>query len=548
MALLVVQTGTTGHRIPWTFYDLCAASASRSRHVHCPLWGNRLRQCFACCQGAVALREIDNVSRMASIRQRRPGAQQSSYDALVIGAGPNGLAAAITLARAGYAVRLYEAHPTVGGGARSAPLTLPGFVHDVCSAIYPLGVASPFFRTLPLAEHGLEWIYSPVALAHPFDDGSAAVLTRDLIATSETLGQDAAAYCKLMAPFVRNWDRLAETLLGPLRLPRHPFTMLRFGLQALRSASGLAESTFRDEPARALFAGLAAHAVMPLEHSLTAAFGLLLGILGHAIGWPIARGGAQQISNALASYFRSLGGEVLTTTPVDSLDDLPPARVVLCDIAPRQLLRLASHHLPPRYCRQLTRYRHGPGAFKVDWALDGAIPWAAAACAQAGTLHLGGTLREIAASERAAWNGEHAERPFVLLAQQSLFDPTRAPAGNHTAWAYCHVPNGSTEDMTERIERQIERFAPGFRKRILARHVLSPVRFEAYNPNYVGGDINGGVQDLWQLFTRPARRLIPYTTPLSWLYICSSSTPPGGGVHGLCGYFAAQAAIRRVLR
>ena len=476
----------------------------------------------------------------------RPGF--SSYDAIIVGSGPNGLAAAITLARAGYAVLVREAKDTIGGGARSAALTLPGFVHDVCSAIHPLGAGSPFFRTLPLAEHGLAWIQPPAALAHPFDDGTAAVLERDVTATSETLGPDATAYGQLMAPLVTAWEtKLSEAVLGPLQWPRHPLVLLRFGLRALRSARGLAERHFTGEPARAFFGGLAAHAIMPLERSLTAAFGLVLGILGHTVGWPLPRGGAQQITNALASYLRTLGGEIVTDAPVHALEDLPPARVVLCDVTPRQLLRLAGHHLPLSYRHQLARYRYGPGVFKIDWALDGPIPWTAAACARAGTLHLGGTLAEIATSERAAWYGRQAERPFVLVAQQSLFDATRAPAGKHTAWAYCHVPHASTQDMTERIERQIERFAPGFRDRILARSVLPPARLEHYNPNYIGGDINGGVQDLWQLFTRPALRRIPYTTPLPGVYICSSSTPPGGGVHGLCGYFAARAALLRSL-
>jgi phytoene dehydrogenase-like protein len=476
------------------------------------------------------------------------GSGFSAYDAIIVGSGPNGLAAAITLARAGYAVLVREAHETIGGGARSAALTLPGFVHDVCSAIHPLGAGSPFFRTLPLAEHGLEWIQPSAALAHPFDDGTAAVLERAITATSETLGSDATAYGQLMTPLVDAWAILEAAVLGPLQWPRHPLALLRFGRHALRSACGLAEGLFTGVRARAFFGGLAAHAIMPLERSPTAAFGLVLGILGHAIGWPLPRGGAQQITNALASYFRTLGGEIVTAAPVHSIDDLPPARAVLCDVTPRQLLRLAGHRLPGGYCRQLTRYRYGPAAFKVDWALAGPIPWAASACRRAGTVHLGGTLAEIAASERAAWYGKQAERPFVLVAQQSLFDMTRAPVGNHTAWAYCHVPNGSTADMTARIEDQLERFAPGFRDAVLARSVLPPAQLEQYNPNYIGGDINGGVQDLWQLFTRPARRLIPYTTPLPGLYICSSSTPPGGGVHGLCGYFAARAALRRTLR
>jgi phytoene dehydrogenase-like protein len=474
--------------------------------------------------------------------------QPATYDAIVVGSGPNGLAAAITLARAGCSVRVYEARDTIGGGVRSAALTLPGFVHDVCSAIHPLGMASPFFRTLPLAEHGLEWLQPPVALAHPFDDGTASLLVQSVESTGATLGEDAAAYQRLMAPLVATWEQLEDAVLGPLRWPRHPLPLLRFGWHAIRAARSLAEGWFTGMRAQAFFAGLAAHSIMPIERPLTAAFGLLLGILGHTVGWPLPRGGSQHISSALAAYFYSLGGEIITSTPVMCLDALPSARVVLLDLTPRQVLHLAGHHLPAGYRRQLERYRYGPAAFKVDWALDAPIPWAAPACARAATVHLGGTLAEIAASERAAWYGEDADRPYVLVAQQSVFDPTRAPAGKHTAWAYCHVPNGSTFDMTERIERQIERFAPGFRDCILARHIMPPAALQEYNANYIGGDINGGVQDLLQLFTRPALRLVPYATPLRGLYLCSSSTPPGGGVHGMCGYYAACAALRDAFR
>jgi phytoene dehydrogenase-like protein len=473
---------------------------------------------------------------------------RNTYDAIVVGSGPNGLAAAITLARAGRSVCVYEARDTVGGGARSAELTLPGFVHDVCSAIHPLGMASPFFRTLPLAEHGLEWVQPPAALAHPFDDGTAVLLERSVEATGRMLGQDAAAYRQLVAPVVAQWNKLEAGLLGPLRPPRHPLALLRFGLLAMRSAYGLAEGRFSGEPARGFFAGLAAHAIMPLERLPSAAFGLLLGMLGHVVGWPLPRGGAWRISEALASYLRDLGGEIRTGVPIASLDELPTARAVFCDVTPRQLLRIAGHRLPAAYRWQLQRYRYGPAAFKVDWALDGPIPWSAPGCMRAATVHVGGTLGEIAAAERAAWEGRPSCRPFVLVTQQSLFDPTRAPTGKHVAWAYCHVPNGSSFDMTERIEGQIERFAPGFRERILARSILPPGGIERYNPNNIGGDINGGVQDLWQLFTRPTIRLVPYATPAKGLYICSSSTPPGGGVHGMCGYFAARTALRRVLQ
>jgi phytoene dehydrogenase-like protein len=468
-----------------------------------------------------------------------------ALDAIVVGSGPNGLASAITLAQAGLSVRVYEARDNLGGGARSAELTLPGCIHDVCSAIHPLGFASPFYRTLPLGEHGLEWVHPPAALAHPFADGTAALLERSVELTAATLGEDAVAYRQLMTPFVADWSKLEDFLLGPLRWPRHPLLVLRFGWRAVRSAHRLAERWFSGERARGYFAGLAAHALMPLERLPTAAFGLLLGILGHVVGWPFPRGGAQRITDALASYFRTLGGEVVTGRPITSLDELPPARAVLLDVTPRQLLAIAGKQLPAAYRRRLERYRYGPAAFKIDWALDGPIPWQTPVCTRAATVHVGGTLAEIAAAERAAWQGEHSGRPFVLVAQQSLFDSTRAPPGKQVAWGYCHVPNGATFDMTESIERQIERFAPGFRDRVLARSVLTPTALEQYNANYIGGDINGGVQDLWQLFTRPTLQLVPYATPVQGLYLCSSSTPPGGGVHGLCGYYAARAALRR---
>ncbi len=470
---------------------------------------------------------------------------RASYDAVVVGAGPNGLAAAITLARAGRSVIVFEARGTVGGGCRSAELTLPGFVHDVCSAIHPMALASPFFRALPLEQYGLEWIQPPAALAHPLDDGSAAVLERSIEATGATLGEDAGRYYRLMAPIVANWDKIAEGVLGPLRIPHHPFALARFGLSAIRSSRGLAESRFKAAPARALFGGIAGHAMLELERPPGAAFGLVLAALGHVVGWPIPRGGSQKIADAMAAYLRSLGGEIVTGVEIESLETLPSASAILCDVTPRQLLRMAGRRLSPFYQRQLRHYRYGPGVCKVDFALDWPIPWEAEVCSRAGTVHLGGTLGEIAESERAVWKGEHAERPLVLLAQQSLFDSSRAPAGKHTAWAYCHVPSGSTRDVSDKIEEQIERFAPGFRARILAKSVVTAEKMERYNANYIGGDINGGVQDFWQLFTRPTIRLVPYATSAKGLYLCSSSTPPGGAVHGLCGYFAAQAAMRR---
>ena len=468
----------------------------------------------------------------------------SDYDAVVVGAGPNGLAAAIELARAGRSVLVREAAEVVGGGLRSDELTLPGFVHDVCSAIHPLAAASPFFRTLPLSEHGLEWIEPPVPLAHPLDEGEAVVLRRSVAETAEGLDADAGAYRRLFGPPVAAWDRLEDALLGPLlRVPRHPIALARFGLGALQPATTLARRRFRGEPARALFAGLAAHSILPLERPATASFGLVLGTTAHAVGWPLPRGGSQRIADGLASYLRSLGGEILTGAPVESLDELR-APTVLCDVGPRQLLRLAGDRLPRRYRRALERFPYGPGVFKLDWALSGPIPWAASECAQGGTVHLGGTLEEIAASERSPEDGETSERPFVLLAQPTLFDPSRAPEGRHTAWAYCHVPNGSTADLTDAIERQVERFAPGFRERILARSVLAPADLERRNPNLVGGDIAGGSNELRRLLARPALRPIPYSTPLEGVYLCSASTPPGGGVHGMCGYLAARAALR----
>jgi phytoene dehydrogenase-like protein len=470
----------------------------------------------------------------------------SRYDAAVVGSGPNGLAAAITLAQAGRKVVVFEGHDTPGGGMRSAELTLPGFVHDVCSAIHPLGVGSPFFRSLRLADYGLEWVYPPAAIAHPLDDAKAVLIERSVAATAAGLGRDGPAYRRLFEAQAAHWQALMAGVLGPLRVPRHPWALARFGAPALMPAASLARLLFRDDRARAVFAGMAAHAIMPLEWPLTSAFGQVLGILAHGVGWPMARGGSQRIADALVAYLKALGGEVVLGRPVTDVRELPDARLTLLDVAPRGLLRIAGACLPEGYRRKLAGYRYGPGVFKVDYALDGPIPWRAAECLRAGTVHLGGTLDEIAASERAVWRGEHPEHPFALLVQQSLFDPTRAPAGKHTAWAYCHVPNGSTVDMTGRLEAQIERFAPGFRNRILARSTRTAADLEQYNPNYVGGDINTGVQDWRQLFTRPVASLNPYATPVRGLYICSSATPPGGGVHGMCGYYAARAAERNL--
>lgn len=473
--------------------------------------------------------------------------KNGDYDAVIVGAGPNGLAAAIVVARAGRSVLVLEAADTPGGGARTLELTLPGFRHDVCSALHPLAVGSPFLSSLPLQEHGLEWIHPRYPVAHPLDDGSAAVLERDVDATADALAEDASAYRGLMSPLVRDWNKIANGTMGPLlRMPRNPIAMGRFGLKALRSARGFAQGWMRTEQGRALFAGIAAHSIIPLEFRGSAAAGLVLQAAGHAVGWPMPNGGAQSITDAMVSYLQSLGGEVVTGVPVKSLDDLPRSRIVLLDVGARQFAEMAQDRLPISYRRRLDGFQYGPGVFKMDWALDGPIPWAATECAGAGTVHLGGTLDEIAVAEAAVWRGEHPDMPFVLVAQPTMFDETRAPPGKHVAWAYCHVPNGSDVDMTERVEAQIERFAPGFKRRILARSVMPPSAIEAYNPNYVGGDIGGGANTLRQLFARPVSAFAPYRTPIDGVYLCSASTPPSAGVHGMCGYWAAKAALKRL--
>jgi phytoene dehydrogenase-like protein len=470
-------------------------------------------------------------------------------DAVVVGAGPNGLAAAIELARAGRSVLVCERSAHVGGGTATAELTLPGYLHDVCSAIHPLAVGSPFLRTLPLAAHGLEMVEPEVQAAHPLDGGRAAVLHRSVEATALGLGgRDGEAYAALVGPFAAAWDDLAEIVLGAPRPPRHPLLAARFARSGMRGSVGLANATFRGEGARSLFAGMGAHSMRPLERPPTAAFALVLLALGHAAGWPVARGGSQAIAEAMAAHLRSLGGEIRTGYEVRSTADLPRSRAVLFDVTPRQLLAICGGQLQRRYRAALGRYRYGPGVFKLDYALSAPVPWLAEECRRAGTVHVGGALHEIAAAEAAVARGGHPQRPYVLVAQQSLVDSGRAPAGCHTLWAYCHVPNGSAVDMTAAIEAQIERFAPGFGDVVLARSVRGPAAIEADNPNYVGGDINGGAADLRQVLARPVLRLSPYTTPNPRFFLCSSSTPPGGGVHGMCGHHAARAALRGVLR
>lgn len=470
------------------------------------------------------------------------------YDAVVVGSGPNGLAAAITLARAGCSVVVYEANATIGGGARSAELTLPGFLHDICSAVHPLAAGSPFFNTLPLEKHGLTWIHPEIPLAHPLDDGTAACLYRDIDVTAQRLSGDSSAYERLMKPLARNWESLSTEFLQPmLHWPQDPITLAHFGILALCPATLLAKLIFKGEPARALFAGIAAHSFLPLEAPVSSAFGLVLGLAGHAVGWPIARGGSQQISNALADHLRELGGRIEVNRPVEDLRDLPKSRAILLDVSVWEFLRIAGEQLPSRYRRRLERFRHAPGIFKIDYALSEPIPWKNEACRRAGTIHLGGTVDEIAAAERDVVRGKIPERPFVLLAQQSLFDETRAPHGQHTLWAYCHVPFNSGRDMSDRIESQIERFAPGFRDCVLARHKMPAPDLARSNRNLAGGDINGGAANLMQLIARPILSPTPYRTPLPGVYLCSASTPPGGGVHGMCGYHAARAVLSEVL-
>jgi phytoene dehydrogenase-like protein len=466
------------------------------------------------------------------------------YDAVVVGSGPNGLAAAIKLAEKGLSVLILEAKETPGGGVRTAELTLPGFLHDVCSAVHPLGYGSPFFKTLPLEKFGLEWIFSPIEMAHPFDDGSAALLYKSIDETAESLDEDKDVYKNLMNSLVEDWKKIEADIMGPIKFPSHPFTALKFGLKAIPSAETFSKRYFKGKKAEAFFAGLSAHSFSPLTNLITASFGLVLGIYGHLSGWPFPKGGSQNITKALVSYFESLGGKIQTGINVKSFKDIPSAKAVLFDITPRQLIKIAGNKLPLSYILRLEKYRYGAGAFKIDFALSEPVPFKNDHCRKSCTLHLGGWYKDIKESERRIWEGKSPEKPFTIAVQQSLFDSTRAPHGKHTLWAYCHVPESFDKDISDVLIRQIERFAPGFRDIILEKHIISPKDYEEYNPNYIGGDINGGVQDWRQLFTRPVISFSPYSTPAKGIYLCSSSTPPGGGVHGLCGFHAAKKVIK----
>ncbi len=468
------------------------------------------------------------------------------YDVVVVGSGPNGLAAAVATAGAGLATLVVEAKDTAGGGTRTQELTAPGFLHDVCSAVHPLGIASPWLRTLGLEAHGLEWIQPPAPLAHVLGDGRVVTLERSLDDMVAQLGADGRAYRALFAPYVEHADSLLRMVLGPLRWPEDPILLARFGLDAIRSLRGLARAKFSGDAAPALLAGIAAHAMVPLDAPASASFGLVLAIAGHAAGWPIARGGSRAINDALLGRLRELGGELVVDHPVVHLSDLPPARAYLFDVTPRQLLAIAGDRLPATYQARLAQYRYGPGVCKIDWALRGPVPWRDPQCARAATVHLSGSVDDIARAERAVHADEPAARPFLLFVQPTLFDPSRAPAGMHVAWAYCHVPHGSTLDATAAIESHVEAFAPGFRDLIVGRSTMTAGDVQRYNANYIGGDINGGIADLGQLFFRPVARVDPYSTPASDIFVCSSSTPPGGGVHGMCGYWAARSVLQRV--
>ncbi|MGB0930008.1 MAG: phytoene desaturase family protein [Chitinophagales bacterium] len=468
-----------------------------------------------------------------------------NYDAIIIGSGPNGLTAAIELARNGLKVLVLERAKTIGGGTRTAELTLPNFHHDYCSAVHPTGILSPYWRTLPLEKYGLEWITPPASIAHPLDGEEAVLMTQSIDETAANLGIDGEAWKKMLRPFLKNPHHLFEDSLKPLGIPKHPILLARFGLKAMWPATRLANWQFKSHRAKALLAGCAAHSVLPLDMAFSSAIGVMFAVMGHTVNWPVAAGGSINITQALAAYLKELGGEIQTDTFITDFKQLPKAKAYLFDTDPLQVSRIAANELPKSYIKRLQKFNYGPGIFKVDWALDGSIPWADERCLQASTVHIGGTLEEINVSEKAAWEGRHCDKPYLILCQQSEFDKSRAPEGKHTGYAYCHVPHGSTVDMTEAIENQIQRFAPDFKDLILARHTTNTQQLKIYNPNHIGGNITGGANNIAQLFTRPVARLDPYSTPNPSIFICSSSTPPGGGVHGMCGYYAARSVLKK---
>ncbi|MEL6865582.1 MAG: NAD(P)/FAD-dependent oxidoreductase [Bacteroidota bacterium] len=469
-------------------------------------------------------------------------------DVLIIGSGPNGLSAGIFLAQKGLKVRILEAAATVGGGTRTAELTLPGFHHDVCSAVHPMGVLSPFFQTLDLATHGLEWVYPKASVAHPLDGEEAVILSTSMEETAALLGKDAKTYQRLIQPLAEHIDWLMEDSLKPLGIPQHPLFLANFGWKAALPARTFSQIFFKEKRAKALFAGCAGHSILPLDKWFTAALGLVFLACGHAVNWPVAKGGSQSISNALLKYFQALGGDIQYETTIKHFSELPPAKAYVFDTDPWQVAHIAAAELPNSYLKRLRKYHFGMGSFKIDYALSEPIPWKDKRCLEAALVHLGGRFEEIAAYEKATWNGQYHDKPYVLLAQQSQFDDTRSPKGQHTCWAYCHVPFGSTRDRSAVIENQIERFAPGFKDTILKKSSINARAFHRYNLNYVGGAIAGGSTDITQLFTRPVARLDPYSTPHPKIFLCSASTPPGGGVHGMNGYWAARSVWRRLKR
>lgn len=471
-------------------------------------------------------------------------ASLSNFDAFVIGSGPNGLSAAIALAQQGLKVKVFEAKDSVGGGTRTLELTEPGFKHDICSAVHPTAVGSPFFSTLPLDKYGLEWIHPEFPIAHPLENSDAVITERSFENTLERFGSDSKNYRKLFKEFIDSWEFLSKDLFGSLRIPRHPLAMMRFGWYGMFSSNLLSNSFFNQERSKAYFSGLAAHSILPLENTFTASFGLILGTTVHSVGWPIAKGGSHSITKALAKHFESLDGEIELNSRIESLDEFPSDKPILFDLTPRQVITIADDRISTKLKNKLLNFNYGPGAYKIDFALSEPVPWLNEECKRAGTLHLGGTMEEISYSEKQVWEGIHPDKPYVLVSQPSVFDKSRAPENKHVLWSYCHVPNGSTENMKEQIIDQIERYAPGFRDIIISSSTMTAVDFEKYNPNYIGGDINGGAQNLKQLFGRPLLKWDPYKLPVDHLYICSSSTPPGGGVHGMCGFNAATSVLK----